>query len=261
MAARKPFIAVIGAVVLVVAVIVVAVIWANNSVFAGSNGERIYFTATNDRGERISYRGYADGFGPGMMMDDRLSCASCHGGDARGGEHMMHMQVMDAPEIRWSALTGESAEEQADDAHEHAHTGGGYGLAEFRRAVVQGEHPDGEPLSSDMPRWNIDDDDLADLAEFLDSPDLAERGDRMMPWMDGVWIIFPILGLIIMVLFIVLMVGRMGGFFPRRDYTDSSSMRSSDAPQSETPLTILQKRYASGEIGKEEYEEMKKELQ
>ena len=45
----------------------------------------------------------------------------------------------------------------------------GYDLETFRLAVVKGQHPDGDPLKDDMPRWDMDDQDLADLAEFLQS--------------------------------------------------------------------------------------------
>jgi len=124
-----------------------------------SNGERIYFTATNERGERIPYRG-----GPafGGMMGASLTCASCHGPDGRGGRHVMHMQVMDAPDIRIASL---AAEEAAEGESEHE----GYTLDDFRRAVVEGKHPDGDPLDADMPRWQLNDDDLADLFAFLQS--------------------------------------------------------------------------------------------
>jgi len=129
-----------------------------------TNGERIYFTATNDRGEYIQYTG-----GPayGGMMNDRLACASCHGEDGRGGQHVMHMDVMDAPEIRIAALSAESDEHQGD-AHEDDH-GEEYDLEAFRRAVVLGQHPDGDSLNRDMPRWQMSDDDLADLFEFLNA--------------------------------------------------------------------------------------------
>ena len=121
-------------------------------------------------------------------MGARLMCASCHGQDARGGVHMMHLQIMDAPDIRWSALTGEDEEQHAEEAEDehpgeaggdhadeidpddkHALAHAGYALAEFRMAVVEGKHPNGEQLSSEMPRWNISDGDLEDLAEFLKS--------------------------------------------------------------------------------------------
>lgn len=59
------------------------------------------------------------------------------------------MQVMDAKDIRWSVLEGE------------------FDADKFRLAVVNGEDPDGTQLNSDMPRWNISDEDLADLIGFL----------------------------------------------------------------------------------------------
>lgn len=77
-----------------------------------SNGERIYFTATSETTGRIDYSGGVDP--GGLMMGGRLSCASCHGTDARGGVHRMHMEVMDAPAIRWAALSGHGDEH--DDA-------------------------------------------------------------------------------------------------------------------------------------------------
>ena len=129
-----------------------------------SNGERIYFTGTTGRGQRIAYTGGSSG---GMMMGGQLSCASCHGVDGRGGEHAMHMQVMDAPAIRFVALNGETdsgEHRDAEHAEEHA---GEYTLETFRQAVVEGQHPNGEALSREMPRWALDEEDLADLFAFL----------------------------------------------------------------------------------------------
>lgn len=132
-----------------------------------SNGERIYFTATNSNGERITYTG-----GPptgGMMGGDYLVCASCHGPDAEGGLHaMMGMQVMDAPDIRWDSL---AAEEEDHGSDGEGHGDSEYNLEIFRMAVVEGLHPDGEPLSEDMPRWNMGDEDLEDLSNYLMSFD------------------------------------------------------------------------------------------
>lgn len=132
-----------------------------------SDGERIYFTATSETTGAIDYSGGPDP--RGMMMQGRLSCASCHGADARGGVHTMHMEAMDAPNIRWAALSGH------DDEHEDAAGGDdhdedtGYDLDAFRMAVVEGLHPDGSRLSDDMPRWEMSDEDLNDLAEYLRS--------------------------------------------------------------------------------------------
>lgn len=143
--------------------------WWGNRDF-DSNGERIYFTATNERGEVISYTG-GRSFGGMMMGNNYLTCASCHGQDGRGGTHTMHMSLMDAPDIRYSALKAEEEsngeDEHGDDDHAVEHSQ--YDLEAFRRAVVEGQHPDGDALDGDMPRWNISDEDLGDLFEYLKS--------------------------------------------------------------------------------------------
>jgi hypothetical protein len=143
----------------------------SNLGYDAQNGERIYFTATNADGERISYRG-GPSFG-GMMMGSYLTCAACHGPEAGGGTHSMHMQLMDAPAITYTALTaeGDAHGDAEGDAHtdEHAEEHGSYDLEAFRMAVVEGKHPDGKSLSRDMPRWRMNDEDLADLFEFLKS--------------------------------------------------------------------------------------------
>ena len=114
-----------------------------------TNGERIYFTATSDRGTAITYTG-----GPGssgwMMGGGQLTCASCHGPGGKGGVHAMGMmQTMDAKDIRWSTLQND------------------YDVQKFKLALTEGKDPDGSQLNSDMPRWNISDEDLADLITYL----------------------------------------------------------------------------------------------
>jgi hypothetical protein len=124
-----------------------------------NNGEQIYFTSTSQRGGRISFSG-----GPalgGMMMGTYLTCASCHGPTGQGGSHTMHMTTMDAPDIRYVELAGEMEEHGGGD--------GEYDLATFKKAVVNGEHPDGDSLERDMPRWKMSENDLADLFAFLQS--------------------------------------------------------------------------------------------
>ncbi|MHB8772772.1 MAG: c-type cytochrome [Syntrophales bacterium] len=114
-----------------------------------SNGERIYFTATSERGTPITYAG-GPAYGGWMMMGGRLACVSCHGPDGKGGRHAMGMMgVMDAKDIRWKTLGKE------------------YNFEKFRLAVVKGQDPDGTELKPDMPRWNIGNDDLVDLIAFL----------------------------------------------------------------------------------------------
>jgi mono/diheme cytochrome c family protein len=132
-----------------------------------SNGERIYFTATSERGGRITFTGGPDV--GGMMMGGTLTCASCHGPTGRGGRHIMHMQVMDAPDIRWSALTAEAGEGHGGEGDEHGSEAAEYDLETFRVAVVEGKHPDGELLNGDMPRWTMNEEDLNDLLNYLKS--------------------------------------------------------------------------------------------
>ena len=131
-----------------------------------TNGERIFFTGTSNSGDDIDYDG-GPGTG-GMMMGGRLTCASCHGTDARGGTHRMHMEVMEAPNIRWVALAGEDDHTDEHEAGEDQH-GGTYGFDAFRAGLVDGLHGDGEQLSDDMPQWTMSEADLRDLAEYLQS--------------------------------------------------------------------------------------------
>lgn len=123
------------------------------------NGARIYFSGSSQRGGNISYSG-----GPvtgGMMMGSYLTCAACHGPNAEGGRHTMHMTVMDAPDIRYLALSSES--------DEHEEMSGAYDLETFKKAVIDGQHPDGDSLDSDMPLWKMSDANLADIFAFLKS--------------------------------------------------------------------------------------------
>ena len=79
----------------------------------------------------------------------------------------MHMNRMDAPDIRFSVLGGEVNEDDHGEEAEHALEHASYDLEAFRRAVVYGEHPNGDPLESDMPRWNLTDEDLLDLYNYI----------------------------------------------------------------------------------------------
>jgi cytochrome c oxidase subunit 2 len=145
-----------------------------------SNGERIYFTGTSVNGP-IGYS--ASNFGGmmggrGMMgrrgaMGGRLACVDCHGPDARGGEYVVHMTVIDAPDIRWSTLTEAGHGEHGDEEGDHTEEGEEmehppFTVETFKRAVTEGVEPDGELLDEAMPRWNMSDQDLEDLIAFLE---------------------------------------------------------------------------------------------
>jgi putative membrane protein len=72
----------------------------------------------------------------------------------------------------------------------------------------------------------------------------------------GGWWIFPVICMIVMVFFFMMFRGR--GFKPPWD--KNTDRNHSESKDSETPIEILKKRYAKGEITKEEFDQMKKDL-
>jgi cytochrome c oxidase subunit II len=108
-----------------------------------SNGERIYFTATSSSGDIIDYTG---GIG---MMNQQISCASCHGSKGKGGSVKIMMSQLDVPDITWDKLKGEFTEQTV------------------KLAITQGIDPDGTLMDTEMPRWRMSDRDMDDLVNFL----------------------------------------------------------------------------------------------
>ena len=132
-----------------------------------SNGERIYLTGTSAN-DIITYS-WAEGFAGGMMggrgmMGEQgmmqLSCADCHGPNGRGSQVVLAMTEIDAPDIRWSTLTQPGQMDHPPYTEET-----------FERAVTQGLDPGGSPLDPTMPRWQMSEQDLADLITFLKTLD------------------------------------------------------------------------------------------
>ena len=115
-----------------------------------SNGELIYFTGYNVKGERIVPKN-----GPTWLFIHGGSCVSCHGVDGRGGVPIMMCNEI-PPDIRWSSLTGEKHGKH-----------GKYNETTVKIAITKGIEPNGEELSYCMPRWEISDEDLNDLLDFL----------------------------------------------------------------------------------------------
>lgn len=82
----------------------------------------------------------------------------------------------------------------------------------------------------------------------------ARGFDMMGPGMMGgfgTMFLFPILGIALLALLIWVIIG---GSLPRSGETVSSNH------QADSPITILKRRYARGDIDKEEYEEKLKDL-
>ena len=124
-----------------------------------SNGELIYFTGRNERGERIPFEG-----GPMWLYMRGGSCATCHGADGRGGAPVM--MGTDIPgDIRYHHLLEEEHEEEGEEEHPP------YTDELIKQAITLGLNPAGEPLDPTMPRWRMSEQDLNDLIEFLKTLD------------------------------------------------------------------------------------------
>lgn len=123
-----------------------------------SNGERIYYLGIDGDGGRIRFRG-----GPHWLRMMGGSCVNCHGPDGRGGIPVMLGTHLPG-DIRYSALI--SGEHHGDEKNEedevHAYT-----EEEIRRAIREGVEPSGERMDRTMPRWDMSDEDLRDLIEYL----------------------------------------------------------------------------------------------
>jgi len=74
-------------------------------------------------------------------------------------------------------------------------------------------------------------------------------------WMGGMWI-FPIIMIVVMIAVIYLIFGR-GNFRP--PWYGSDQYRGM-SKESESALDILKKRYAKGEITKDEFEQVKRDI-
>lgn len=129
-----------------------------------TDGERIYFTGTSRSGPPISATM------PGMhrMGPGSMACANCHGADGQGGQVTMMMTTVNAPDIRYSALT-EPEHDHDDDQAEEEHPP--YTDETIKRAITQGVDPADEPLSWVMPRWDMSEEQLNEVVEYLKTLD------------------------------------------------------------------------------------------
>ena len=131
-----------------------------------SNGERIYFTTINDEDHFLTYTGGPES---DMMMGGFLACASCHGPDGKGGSHKMYNYTMNVPDIRYPALQHRKLELETARASHLAKGNAEYNLEDLRQAVTHGKRTGGSSLNRYMPRWEISNEDLADVLDFLKS--------------------------------------------------------------------------------------------
>lgn len=102
------------------------------------------------------------------MASPMMSCVDCHGEDGRGGTVQMGgmMGVMggfEAPDIRYSTLTEEENGHYEQEGEEHPP----YTDELLKRAITDGVNPADERLETPMPRWNMSEEDLDDLVDYL----------------------------------------------------------------------------------------------
>ena len=116
-----------------------------------SNGERIFLTGQNDKGETISNSMMPSGGHMGQMM--RMGCANCHKASGKGGLLFPDGKTKSA-NITWERLQD----------HDPPYTENS-----LKKAITKGIEPDGEKLSNFMPRWEMSQDDLDDLIKYLKS--------------------------------------------------------------------------------------------
>ncbi len=113
-----------------------------------SNGERIFYTGTNSKSEAIKNSHGMQGVG----------CAMCHGVYAKG----MRMMMIDVPALRWESLA---------DPERHTHPNGRkhppFTEPSFKTCVLAGFDPGGNQLSTMMPKWQMSNEDLDDLIDYL----------------------------------------------------------------------------------------------
>ena len=134
-------------VILFFAILIALIVSCSNIQFS-SNGERIYYTSDSSSGKPI----YSQGF---MMMNGSFACVNCHGADGHGGNVFIMMNSFEVPNITWGHLT--------EDHGDHPP----YTEESVKEAISNGIEPNGEEMSDFMPRWQMADEDLDDLIEFL----------------------------------------------------------------------------------------------
>ncbi len=130
-----------------------------------SNGQAIFYTGFNLKGEQIAISG-----GPRWLYMHGGSCIECHGVDGKGGGIPM-MCSEEVPSITYHDLT-----EEEHEAHEGEEEHPPYTDETIKKAITEGIEPDGEEMDPCMPKWDMSDEDLNDVIEYLKTLSPAEEG-------------------------------------------------------------------------------------
>lgn len=120
-----------------------------------SNGQRIYYTATNSSEKPITATG-----GSHWFQMHGGSCVDCHGPDGMGGRSVPMTDVA-AVDITYIALTSKEHKMYRGAKHPP------YTDVLIKRAITKGINPADKPLSYAMPKWKMSESDLNDVIAYL----------------------------------------------------------------------------------------------
>jgi mono/diheme cytochrome c family protein len=121
-----------------------------------SAGETLYLTGIGHVGA-VAYTG-----GPAWFQRTGHGCVGCHGVDglSRSVTSVSGGQVVTG-DIRYDSLIG------AGTVSETTATVGGWTDEDIAVAIIKGVAPDGTTLDPTMPKWQMDDTDMAAILTYL----------------------------------------------------------------------------------------------
>jgi mono/diheme cytochrome c family protein len=125
---------------------------------SASNGEQIYYTGVSQKNGPIPRIG-----GPPWVQHVGVGCVACHGVQGRGGVPVM-MGTAIPEDIRYTVLT---ASEHREDGEKKEMDHPPFTDATIKQAITQGVDPANKPVDWTMPRWQMADQDLNDVLEYL----------------------------------------------------------------------------------------------
>lgn len=123
-----------------------------------ARGRTVYVTGESGRVASAAPTIHALAIGGEPVPATQLPCVQCHRADGRGGREAGAL----VPEIRWSRLASPHGA-----TRRFGRVRPPYDAALLARALRDGLDSAGEPFDAAMPRYRIDDGDLADLAAYL----------------------------------------------------------------------------------------------
>jgi hypothetical protein len=112
-------------------------------------GQQIFTTGNGTSGTHIAFQG-----GPDRFRTKPGGCIDCHGADGMGKTLGNNLKT---PAICYDALRQPVGGKPALYPNDEA----------LRQPITQGKDEKGEPLSSNMPRWQLSDTEFSGLLEYL----------------------------------------------------------------------------------------------